>query len=340
MTSRRRLPEPAQLYPLRFVPIYQYRVWGGTALSNLLAISTPKDVIGEAWLLSDRAEHQSVVADGALRGWTISRLLEERAEELFGSQADQFSRFPLLLKFLSARTMLSVQVHPSDKQADYLPRGESGKSEAWVVLESGTNSRVYSGLKPGTTAETLKDALATNSVLDHLVSFMPKFGDCLFIPAGTVHSLGGDLAVFEVQQNSDVTFRLYDWDRTDPKTGKPRELQIEKALACIDYVIRPAGPNEPVIETENPFLRERLVFCEHFGLWRISGESPFPVGTTGRARVIVVITGNGELEHAGHKYPLKTGSVVLLPAIVGHCLFAPDDFATVLEISFPEDSWT
>lgn len=336
VAPRKRSSSRIPLYPLRLEPIHQYRVWGGVALSNLLPVSAPKDSIGEAWLLSDRAEHRSVVADGPLRGWTINRLLNEASEDLFGSQAGQFHRFPVLLKFLNARTMLSIQVHPSDEQKNCLPPDESGKSEAWVVLETGTNSRVYSGLKPGTTQKTLAKATETSSVVDHLSSFTPKPGDCLFIPAGTVHSLGGDIAVFEVQQNSDVTFRLYDWDRTDPKTGQPRELQIDKALACINYETGPCGPTEPVVETEHPFLKERLVLCEHFGLWRIRGESPFPVGTVGKARVLVLIDGIGEIEHDGNRYSLKKGNLVLLPAVVGTCHFTPDNFATVLEISLPE----
>ena len=140
------------LYPLRFEPICQYRLWGGRRLADLLRAPLPGDgPIGEAWLLSDRDDHPSRVADGPLKGRTIAQLLEQSPEQLMGKLAGRFRRFPLLLKFLDARDTLSVQVHPSDRQKNYLPAGESGKTEAWVVLEEGPESCIYAGLKPAAT---------------------------------------------------------------------------------------------------------------------------------------------------------------------------------------------
>ncbi len=148
------------------------------------------------------------------------------------SQMDAMPAYPLrFAPICDARGTLSVQVHPADRQTGFLPPGESGKTEAWVVLEAGPDSRVYAGLKPGTTGGGLRRAIANRTVPDLLASFKPKAGDGIFIPAGTVHSLG-DLVVFEVQENRDVTFRLYDWDHVDPKTGRGRPLQIEQAMAC------------------------------------------------------------------------------------------------------------
>ena len=155
------------LYPLRFEPIYQYRLWGGRRLADLLTAPLPGDgPIGEAWILSDRDDHQSRVANGPLKGRTIGQLLEQFPEQVMGKLAGRFRRFPLLLKFLDAREMLSVQVHPSDAQTDLLPAGETGKTEAWVVLEAGTESRIYAGLKPGTTADDLRQALTNGAVAD------------------------------------------------------------------------------------------------------------------------------------------------------------------------------
>ena len=162
-----------------------------------------------------------------------------------GKLAGRFRRFPLLLKFLDAREMLSVQVHPADARADLLPAGETGKTEAWVVLEAGTKSRVYAGMKPGTTADDLRQSLANGTMADDLVCFTPKPGDGIFLPAGTVHSLGDGVVVFEVQENSDVTFRLYDWGHVDAKTGRPRAVQIEQALACINFADGAAGLVRP-----------------------------------------------------------------------------------------------
>ena len=181
--------------------------------------------------------------------------------------------------------MLSVQVHPTAANMDLVPAGETPKTEAWVVLEAGAESRIYAGLKPGTTADNLRQAVANGKVADHLAYFTPKPGDAVFIPAGTVHTLGDDVVVFEIQQNSDVTFRLYDWGHVDAKTGKPRELEVDQALACIDFArMRAAGLVSPVVEARTPVDRERLFNCEFFRLWRLHGESPFTVGAAGELR--------------------------------------------------------
>jgi mannose-6-phosphate isomerase len=324
------------LYPLRFEPIYQYRLWGGRRLGDLLAGPLPGDgPIGEAWILSDRDDHPSRVTDGPLKGWTIGELLEQSPEQLMGKLAQRFRRFPLLLKFLDAREMLSIQVHPSDQQTNYLPAGEHGKTEAWIVLEAGTASRIYAGLSPGTTANDLRLSLINGTVADHLACFTPKPGDGVFLPAGTAHSLGGDVVVFEVQQNSDVTFRLYDWDHVDAKTGQRRPLQVDQALACIDFTGEGAGLVTPVVEATKPVGRERLFDCKYFLLWRLRGQSAFTVGAAGVPRMLVCIEGAGQVEHLGVNYAVGKGDVLLLPAVVGECTFQPHGAVSLLEIAVP-----
>jgi mannose-6-phosphate isomerase len=325
------------LYPLRFEPICQYRLWGGRRLTDLLKAPLQGDgPIGEAWLLSDRDDFPSRVADGPLKGRTIAQLLEQSPEQLLGKLAGRFERFPLLLKFLDARDMLSVQVHPSDLQTDYLPTGEHGKTEAWVVLEAEPKSRIYAGLKPRTTANDLRQALAHRTVADHLASFTPTAGDAVFLQAGTVHALGGGLMVFEVQENSDVTFRLYDWDRVDGKTGQARELHVDQAIACIDFARGPVGPGTPVEEMAQPVLRERLFDCKHFKLWRWRGKKSFMVGAPEKPRVLVSIAGAGQLVHDGASYHVGKGDVMLLPAMIGVCSYQPQGEVTLLEIALPE----
>ena len=325
------------LYPLKFEPIYQYRLWGGRHLKDVLTTPLPDDIpIGEAWLLSDRKDHQSRVANGQLKGQTIRQLLEKFPEQLLGKLAGHFSRFPLLLKFLDAHEMVSVQVHPTDTHTDLLPTGETGKTEAWVVLEAVQDSRIYAGLKPGTTSNNLRKALINGTVADHLTYFTPKPGDGVFIPAGTVHSLGGDVVVFEIQENSDVTFRLYDWNHVNAKTGKPRALQVENAIACIDFSQGAIGPVVPKEEDVKPVLREQLFLCEHFGLWQLKGESPFKVGEAETPHVLVCISGNGQLEHDGTNYNVGKGDVVLLPAVVGECDFLPHKAVSLLDITLPK----
>jgi mannose-6-phosphate isomerase len=174
------------------------------------------------------------------------------------------------------RDTLSVQVHPSDRKRNYIPAGETGKTEAWVVLEAGAESRIYAGLKPGTTADTLRQALA-NGESGGPSRQLHSEDRRRNLHCGRDRSLVGRRGGFEVQENSDVTFRLYDWNHVDAKTGQPRPLQVDQAMACIDFAQGAIGPVAPVVE-EAPVLRERLFHCEHFGLWRFGAESPFGVG--------------------------------------------------------------
>jgi mannose-6-phosphate isomerase len=328
------------LYPLRFAPIYQYRLWGGRRLSNLLTAPLPgEEPIGEAWLLSDRDEHSSLVADGPLAGTRLRRLLEEFPVQMLGALYGHFTRFPLLLKFLDVSGKLSVQVHPSDADKEFLPAGDTGKTEAWVVLEAGPGARVFAGLKAFTCAAALRQAIADGTVADGLASFTPNPGDAVLIPAGTVHALS-EVVVFEVQQNSDVTFRLYDWEHLDPRTGQRRALQVDQAMACIDFRQGAIGPATVLVEQTKPVLRERLVQCAQFSMTRVTGDSPFGVGAHGVPHVMVCLSGNGQLENAGSDYAFGTGDVLLLPAIVGACSCRPRGTVSLLDISLPKDSVT
>jgi mannose-6-phosphate isomerase len=326
----------SNVYPVLFEPIYQYRLWGGRRLADLLTTPLPPGPTGEAWVLSDRDDHASVVSNGPLKGQTIRQLMRQFPEQLMGKLAQRFPRFPLLLKFLDAREMLSVQVHPSDEYPKLLPPGETGKTEAWVVIECGPKARICAGLKPGTTRDDLAGAIKSGTVEDRLPYFTPKPGDGVFTPAGTVHSLGDDIVVFEVQQNSDVTFRLYDWNHVDAKTGQPRSLQVDQALACIDYSQGVVSPVNPLVETTTPVKRERLFHAKPFTLWRVSGEAAFEAGSRGLPRVLVCLDGAGQVEHAGVSYKVEKGNVMLLPAEVGRCTFRPCKSVKLLEISLPE----
>ena len=325
------------LYPLRFEPIYQYRIWGGRRLGDLLTAPLPGGgPFGEAWMLSDREDHQSRIADGPLQGRGIAQLLEQFPEQVMGKLAGRFRRFPLLLKFLDVREMLSVQVHPSDVHKDLLPAGETGKTEAWVVLEAGIKGRICAGLKAGTTEADLRRALTNGIVADRLACFFPKSGDSVFLPAGMVHSLGGGVVVFEVQQNSDVTFRLYDWNHVDPKTGQPRPLQVDQALACIDFACGEGELVAPLVEEIAPVHREKLFDCDQFRLSRVRGEAPFTIGAASAPSLLVCIDGKGQLEVGGATYEAGKGNVLLLPAVLGACAFQPRGAVSVLEIEIPE----
>lgn len=323
------------IYPLKFDPIYQYRLWGGRRLENLLSKPLPPDEpIGEAWILSDRKDHASQVIDGALKGQTLTQLMQEYRYEIMGKNGYDFDRFPLLLKFLDCKEVLSVQVHPSDDQKELIPAGDSGKTEAWVVLETSEDSRIFAGLKKGTTKENLLDSIKDKSVADHLHSFVPKKDDAVFIHSGTVHTLGGTV-VFEVQENSDVTFRLYDWDRIDAKTGKPRELQVEKAIECIDFNQVDIGPVTPA---KDPSIKnaEKLFDNEHFKLWRIKSKTFFTVGFIDQPAILVCIDGSGTMNYNENEYVIRKGEVMLLPAIIGQLELKPEKEITLLQIAIPQ----
>jgi mannose-6-phosphate isomerase len=329
------MSEP-RIYPLRFEPIFQYRLWGGRRLENWLTAPLPVDgPIGEAWLLSDRDENPSRVAEGPFKGRTIAELMEQSPRQLLGKLAPRFRRFPLLLKFLDVAKMLSVQVHPPDSKTDLIPKGETGKTEAWVVLEATPESRVYAGLLPGVTATDLR-AISQQTADNYLASFTPVAGQSVLIEAGTVHSIGGGLVVFEVQENSDVTFRLYDWDHIDAKTGRPRPLQVDQALACIDFAQGAIQPASPIAETNQPTSRERLIDCSHFRMWRVQSAVPFNVGETDAPRILVCIGGSGAIEYEGDEFAMEKGTVMLLPAAVGVCRYRPAGLVTLLELAVPE----
>jgi mannose-6-phosphate isomerase len=305
-------------------------------LSGLLSAPLPGDgPIGEAWVLSDRTDHQSVIANGQLKGQTLGQVMEQFREPLMGKLSSRFRRFPLLLKFLDAHEMLSVQVHPSDDPSELNPAGDTAKTEAWVVIEAEKGSHIYAGLRSGTTVGNLRQSLDDGTITDHLVSIAPKAGDAVFIPAGTVHSLGDDVVVFEVQQNSDVTFRLYDWGRIDPETKEPRPLQVDQAFACIEFGASDSGLATPRVETTTPVERERLFDCHAFQLWRVLGQDPFTVGGIAEPRVLVGIEGSGQIMHDGTPYAVGKGDVWLLPAEAGECAFQPSGEVTMLEIAIP-----
>lgn len=326
----------ATVPPLRFSPIFQYRLWGGRRLADFVQEPLPGEgPIGEAWILSDRDDYPSRVVEGPYAGQTLKEIAAADPQAIFGKFSDRMSRYPLLLKFLDAREMLSVQVHPTDAHTDYLPAGERGKTEAWVVLRSDPESSILAGVQPGTTAEDLRH-LTRASADAHLASFNPSVGDTIFLEAGTVHALGGGVVVFEVQQNSDVTFRLYDWDRVDEKTGHARELHIESAIACTDFSRGPVTASNPILEATSPVTRERLVECEFFLLWRHTGSATFEVGTEDAPRVLMLLSGTGHLRTGDESVEVKPGQVYFLPASLGTGTFEPTGEVVLFEVGLPD----
>lgn len=329
----------APLYPLRFEPIFKTALWGGRRLPNYLNRTAPHaDAIGEAWVLSDVDGSPSRVLDGPLAGATLRELLARDSERVVGAAKAPQGRFPLLLKFLDAQQELSVQVHPNDAQAAKLGPGQFGKTEAWVVLDScPQTSKLYAGFAEGVTANDFRLALAAKTAPKTLHSFSPKPGDCVFLDAGTVHAIGANLLLFEVQQTSDITYRLYDWDRIDAKTQQPRQLHVEEGLACADFRRGPCHPVKPTTTTTDGVRRERLVACPYFTLDRLTASVQVAVGAQDRCRAVVCVGGSGVLESRGVEFAFRTGDVFLLPAEVGECVARPTaGEVTLLECGLPE----
>lgn len=317
------------LYPLKFAPIFKSMLWGGQRLKLFLRQQdTTTEPIGEAWVLSDVDGHSSTVANGPLQGKTLRDLLSEGHRRVLGNARPANGRFPLLLKFIDARQELSVQVHPNDEQAHARKPGQAGKTEAWVVLDAcPETSKIYAGFRPGVCAQTFRSAMSDRAAHRTLHQFTPNPGDCVFLRAGTVHAIGANILLFEVQQTSDITYRLYDWDRVDAKTGQPRELHIDDGLACSDFASGPCHAVVPEVVEQAPARREKLVGCEYFHLHRHQGQEPFRVGETGACRAVVCVNGSGTL--AGEAF--ATGDVILLPAEYGSALVQPHGDITVLE---------
>ncbi|MEX0702719.1 MAG: type I phosphomannose isomerase catalytic subunit [Planctomycetales bacterium] len=323
--------------PLEFEPLLKRIRWGGRRLGTALGKPLGDgDDYAESWELADHGHDQSVVARGAFAGWTLSRLVRERSEELLGRHARAgVEQFPLLVKFLDAQDRLSVQVHPNDEQAKRYAPDENGKTEAWVILEAAPHSRIYAGLKPGVNAESLRAHLAAGTVVECLHSFHPRPGDCVFIPAGTVHALGEGILLAEVQQSSDVTFRLFDWDRLD-RDGHPRPLHIEESLAVIDFARGPVDPAQPEILVEEPGRRcERLARCEHFELRRHTISRPLAVSRRNDFSILIALAGHADWCWNDERHPFPRGQTMLIPASSPDVRIEPRGEVTLLEALLP-----
>ncbi len=320
------------LYPLRFRPLFRRYIWGGRRLQSVLAKPIGEgDDYAESWEVVDRGDDQSVVAFGPLAGSTLHDVLSARGAELLGRHYP-LPRFPLLLKFLDAHKSLSVQVHPNDEQAARLDPPELGKTEAWVVLHADPGSLIYAGLKRGFDRHALEREVHRGTTELCLHRFEPKPGDCAFIPAGVVHALGAGLVIAEIQQASDTTFRLFDWNRVGAD-GKPRPLHVEQALNVIDFDRGPVSPVEPR-ETDRPGVT-RLVECDKFVLDRWQFDAPQPIGGDDRFHIVAVIAGEATLAGDPADAPLALGHTALVPASVGPLTVTPTGPTTLLDMYLP-----
>ncbi|MDR0267362.1 type I phosphomannose isomerase catalytic subunit [Paenibacillus sp.] len=321
-----------QPYPLQFQPEFKERVWGGRALEQF-GLTPPEGHIGEGWMIADHPNGTTSVVNGELAGKGLDQIREELGKEWFGSKgfSEKNGRFPLLIKLLDCNDNLSVQVHPTD---DYegLPKGELGKTEMWYVLDAKPGAKIIYGLNGGVTRESMKAALENGSVMDTLREVPVEAGDTFYIPAGTVHALCAGVVVAEIQQNSDTTYRIYDYNRPG-LDGKPRELHIEDSLNVTAF----EGSGATTMKTDGLAAGEWLELAKspYFIVEKGIVEGSWDLKTTPESFTILVICeGSGEIVWEGGSLNYQAGQCFLLPANLGS--YTLEGQATVLRSYLPE----
>jgi len=325
------------VHPVIFEPIFKQRIWGGRGLQGL-GKNLPGDApIGESWELVDLESDQSVVRDGPAKGMTLRQLVETWGRGLLGDVPLFDGRFPLLIKFLDAASDLSVQVHPDETMARQLGEGVRVKHEAWYILDAQPGGVIYYGTAKNVSRNDFARAIADGKIVDLLNKVPVKAGQCYYLPSGTVHALGAGVMVAEIQTPSDTTFRVYDWDRVDPTTGKPRPLHIEQALACIHFGKRiPKQERSHVVSVWAAVTR--LVTCDPFLIERIRMQEGIEQEIPYESLVVwVVLEGSGEIHYPNRKDPLtfRAGDTVLLPAALKDARLKILEQAMWLEVTVP-----
>src|SRR5262245_50762095 len=286
--------------PLAFEPIFVERMWGGRRLESEFNKKLPlQKRIGESWEIVDRSEAQSVVAAGPLRGITLHKLWTQHRQEIFGEVPDT-PRFPLLIKILDAHEKLSLQVHPPENVANRL--GGEPKSEFWYVAVADPDAELFVGFREPITRHRFEERLCDGTVIDHVHRITVQAGDAVFLPAGRVHAIGAGNLLIEIQQNSDTTYRAFDWNRTDPATGTRRDLHVEQAIQSIDFEdVRPK-----LIESES----ELLIRHSQFEIRKWNLDEAREAAPLGQFAIICCLTGN--LSCATTK--ISPGEFFLVPA--------------------------
>lgn len=319
------------LYPLKFNPILKDKIWGGDKLANFFGKIDNTGKLGESWELSGYEGDESVVANGFLAGNNLTELIEIYMGDLVGDKVyENFGlTFPLLFKLIDANENLSIQVHPGDEIA-YERHKSFGKTEMWYVLDAEPDAELIIGFSRNCEAEEYLASLENNKVESLLQHVPVNKGDVFFIPAGLVHAIGKGVMVAEIQQSSDVTYRIYDYKRVDDQ-GNERELHTDDALDVINFS---ASPNPQIIYTENYNDINNLVSCEYFttNLLKIDGAITRNFGAIDSFVVYMCLEGSLLIESEGGKVIVNKGETVLIPAAIDEVGFTPDQSATLLEV--------
>ena len=289
--------------PITFKPLYMQRVWGGRELERVYGRELPDadHPYGESWEIVDRANEQSIVDEGPLAGISLHELWTTRREEIFGAGYDGHPRFPILIKILDAREDLSIQVHPPVDRAEEL--GGEPKTEMWFIADCDPGAKLYVGLKHGVSRADFEKAIADGSVASCVHAIQPRPGDSIFIPSGRLHAIGAGFLIHEIQQNSDTTYRVFDWNRTG-LDGKPRELHVPQSLASIDF-----NDFEPAMDTPSG---DNLATCPYFNTDRKSLAAGETIANPVVGKFSILSVVEGALESEGGRR-LTQGRFLLLP---------------------------
>ena len=316
--------------PLKFEPILKTIVWGGEKIAPYKGIETEQKHIGESWELSGVAGNESVVADGPLKGKTIAQLVKEYKADLVGKHVYENTgdEFPLLIKFIDALTDLSIQVHPNDELAAKRHNGSKGKTEMWYVVDAEPGAHLLAGLTEQITPEQYAAKVADGTITDVLARYEVKPGDVFFLPAGRIHAICGGCFIAEIQQTSNITYRIYDYGRLG-LDGKPREVHTELAKDAIDYTVYPTYRTDytPAKDEE-----VEVVSCQYFttSIYDLTLPYAKELSQIDSFLVVMCLTGSGTIEVDGEEVPVHQGETVLIPAAADDICFVPDGSMKVL----------
>jgi len=316
--------------PLKFEPILKTIVWGGEKIAPYKGIETDQKHIGESWELSGVAGNESVVAEGPLKGKTIAELVKEYKGELVGDHVYENTgdEFPLLIKFIDALTDLSIQVHPNDELAAVRHNGSKGKTEMWYVVAADKGAHLLAGLTKKITPEEYAAKVEDGTITDVLARYDVHPGDVFFLPAGRIHAICGGCFIAEIQQTSNITYRIYDYGRLG-LDGKPREVHTELAKDAIDYTVYPDYRTHYNPEKDE---EQEVVSCPYFTTSIYDLTLPFAKDLSGidSFMVVMCLEGEGTMEVDGEEVSIHQGETVLIPAAADDLCFVPDGSMKVL----------
>lgn len=307
------------LYPLKFIPILKHILWGGTEIYQYKNIPVQSEKTGESWEISVLPENVSVITNGVLKGKSLIEAIDIFKEDLLGKKVTNkfgFS-FPLLVKFIDANQDLSIQVHPNDELAQ-VRHNSFGKTEMWYVISAKENAHLYSGFAKEITPETYEKTLKDNTFMEYLQKYHVNSGDVFFLPAGTVHAIGSGCFIVEIQQSSNITYRIFDYNRKD-KNGNKRELHTELAKDAIDYQVCPKHKNKCSFQQEV----QSLVKSSYFTTNLIEGKKGQIIHLSHSETFIIYICISGRIkltDNSGNSVDMKQGETVLIPAKNGHLI--------------------